>query len=220
MSDILTRKCAHCKEEIYIERYNPSKVMYLDKKYYHSHCLMEMATKKATSKRGKPAQWQKVLDDWWRLENETKRTLEHSWAREDLNDWLIRCYDIAVVPSRFWQIITELEQGKYKSQRCKPVDIATILGAWRWGQKKLNEIDINNKKNHRGPIDDNARLMYDLSNIVNKIPNYLSHLAKTKALEAETQQIKNITKINYDNLEKQVNNNQLDDISNMLDEFF
>lgn len=220
MADILKRKCAHCKEEIYIERYNPSKVMYLDKKYYHSHCLMEMATKKAASKRGKPAQWQKVLDDWWQLENETKITLEHSWAKEDLNNWLIRCYDIAVVPGRFWQIITELEQGKYKSQRCKPVDIVTILGAWRWGQKKLNEIDINNKKNHRGPADDNARLMYDLSIIINKIPNYLSHVAKTKALEAETQQIKNAAKINYNNLEKQTSNNQLDDISSMLDEIF
>ena len=220
MADILKRKCAHCKEEICIERYNPSKVMYLDKKYYHSHCLMEMATKKAASKRGKPAQWQKVLDDWWLLENETKSILEHSWAKEDLNNWLIHCYNITVVPGRFWQIVTELEQGKYKSQKCKPIDMATILGAWRWGQKKLNEIDINNKKNHKGPADDNARIMYDLSIIINKIPNYLSHLAKMKALEAETQQMKNVAKINYDNLEKQASNNQLDDISDMLDEIF
>lgn len=181
---------------------------------------MEMATKKAASKRGKPAQWQKVLDDWWLLENETKSILEHSWAKEDLNNWLIHCYNITVVPGRFWQIVTELEQGKYKSQKCKPIDMATILGAWRWGQKKLNEIDINNKKNHKGPADDNARIMYDLSIIINKIPNYLSHLAKMKALEAETQQMKNVAKINYDNLEKQASNNQLDDISDMLDEIF
>ena len=220
MADILKRKCNHCKETMMIERGNTSNVIYFDEKYYHYDCFIEVATKKASSKRGKPAQWQEALDNLWILENDTIRALEYSWTKDDLNEWLLEHYDVVTVPGRFWQIVAELEQGKYKGKKCKSVKIDIILGAWRWGQQKLNKINMENKKGHKGPIDDNARIMYDLSIIINKIPNYLSHVAKTKALEATTQQMINKTKINYNNLENKASDNKLDDISDMLDEIF
>lgn len=220
MAENITRKCACCKEAITIERNNLANIVYFDKKYYHSNCFVEMATKKASSKRGKPAYWQEALDNLWVLKSETKSMIEHAWAKDDLNDWLLKHYDIATVPSRFWQMIAELEQGKYKGKKCKPIKVETILGTWQWGQKKLNEISINNKKNHKGPKDDNARLSYDLSIVISKVPNYFTHLSKVKALETETKQTMEKTKINYDNLERQTNVNQIDDISDMLDEIF
>lgn len=220
VADVLIRKCAFCKGVITIDKDSIDDVLQYKNKYYHLSCFEVMATEKAASKRGKPVEWQAALGNLRELKNETRSVIEHSWAKDDLNSWLLQHYDISVVPSRFWQIVAELEQGKYKGKKCKPIEISTILGAWQWGQTKLNRININNKKNHKGPKDDNARLSYDLSIIISKVPNYFSHLSKIKALESETKQTTEKTKINYNNLERQTNNNELDDISALLDEFF
>lgn len=185
MAESITRKCACCKEVITIEHNNLSNIVYFDKKYYHSNCFIEMATKKSSSNRGKPAYWQEALDNLWILESETKSMIEHVWAKDDLNDWLLQHYDIATVPSRFWQIIAELERGKYKGKKCKPITVETILGTWQWGQQKLNSIATYNKQMNKGPKDDNARLVYDLAILIQKIPLFLAHQEKQKATKEE-----------------------------------
>lgn len=220
MAETIERKCAKCKDVITINKDSIDYVLQYKGKYYHLGCFETMATEKSLSKKGKPAEWKQALEGIQELKDDTKNMIEHAWAKDDLNDWLLNHYDISAVPSRFWQIIAELERGKYKGKKCKPIKIQTILGTWQWGQKKLNEIDINNKKYHKGPQDDNARLSYDLSIVISKVPNYFTHLSKNKALEAETKHTIEKTKINYDNLEKKANTNQMDDISDLLDEIF
>ena len=182
MSEIITRKCAKCKGEIEIEKDNISSVLQFQDKYYHSDCFISMAEEKAASKRGKPQMWQDALDRVWELEAETKKMLEHYFARDELNVWLFENYDIAMIPSRFWQIVADLEIGKYKGQRCKPVSIATLYGCWTWGQRKLNEIS---QYNNKGPADDNARLVYDLTILISKLPNYLAYKEKQKISKNE-----------------------------------
>ena len=139
-----------------------------------------MAAVKAVSKRGKPEMWQNALDHIWELEADTKKMLEHFWAKDDLNEHLLGNYNIVMIPARFWQIVAELELGMYKGGRCKPVNISTLCGCWKWGQRKLNEINQYNKSHNKGPQDDTARLMYDLAILIGKIPNYLAYKAKQK----------------------------------------
>ena len=180
MAEIITRKCAHCKCEIEIHRNNISDVLQFQDKYYHFDCFETMAATKAASKRGKPEMWQNALDHIWELEAETKKMLEHFWAKDDLNAHLLGNYDVVMIPTRFWQIVAELELGKYKGGRCKPVNISTLCGCWKWGQRKLNEINQYNKSHNKGPQDDTARLMYDLAILIGKIPNYLAYKTKQK----------------------------------------
>lgn len=185
MGDVVTRKCACCKGTIVIDRNDISNVLQFQDKYYHSDCFEAMATEKAASKRGKPQMWQDALDHIWELEAETRKMLEHFWAKDDLNEWLLENYDVTMVPNRFWQIVAELESGVYKRKRCKPVNIDTLCGCWKWGQRKLDEINQYNKSHNKGPTDDNARLMYDLAVLVGKIPNYLAYKEKQKAAQNE-----------------------------------
>lgn len=220
MSNVTERKCARCKGAIVIERGNISDVIYHEKKYYHEECFCELCNKRIASKRGNPAAWQDALDSLWELEAETRKMLEHYWAKDDLNVHLLKNYNVTMVPTRFWQIVADLEIGKYKGKNCKSVDIETLYGCWKWGQRKLNEIDVYNKKNHKGPTDDNGRLMYDLSIIISKIPNYMTHVSKMKAIESNTTHTKAKTKINYDNLEKKTGANDMNDISDLLDDIF
>ena len=179
-----------------------------------------MATEKAASKRGKPQMWQDALDHIWELEAETKKMLEHFWAKNDLNEWLLANYDVTIIPSRFWQIVAELESGMYKRKRCKPIKISDLYECWKWGQRNLNKIAVNNKMNHRGPENDVDRLRYDLAVLITKYPSFLKHKSKTSATvlanKLETKQ----PKIDYGVLEKNNNNNDENDILDFIDEMF
>ena len=216
MAEIITRKCACCKGEIEIDKKNISNILYFQDKYYHLNCFEVMAAEKTTSKRGKPQMWQDALDRIWELEEETKKMLEHFIAKDELNVWLLEHYNITMIPTRFWQVVADLEMGKYKGKRCKPVAVDTLCGCWQWGQKKLNEINQYNKSHSKGPIDDTARLMYDLAVLVGKVPNYLAYKEKKKLARNEMAR----TAIVHDDIDmskiaqgKQIKRKDISDIS-------
>lgn len=219
MADVLERKCAKCKGTIEIERNNITDVIYFDKKYYHSSCFESMANQKAASKRGKPAMWQEALDNIWALEADTKKMLEHFWAKDDLNTWLLDHYDIVMVPSRFWQIIADLESGKYKGKNCKPIDIIQLCKMWIWGQRHLDKIALGNKSKLNGPTNDVDRLRYDLAILISHLADYKKHVAKVQAQEAERQlRQKETVKVDYSKIKTVNKTNGLDDISDLLDD--
>lgn len=220
MGDVITRKCDKCKGEIAIDRNNITNVVYFDKKYYHTSCFEDRAKQRSASNRGNPKHWQNALDDLWTLESETKKALEHSFFERDLNDWLLTNYNIATVPTRFWQILSELESGIYKGKRCKPIDAGILYGCWKWGQRKLNEINQYNKYHNKGPANDSARLVYDLTILIDKIPNYLAYKEKQTYAKAEMSR----TTINNDDIDmSRVGYSRLTskkDISDISDDIF
>lgn len=220
MADVLVRKCAKCKGEIVIHKNSISNVIQFQNKYYHYDCFEILATEKAASKRGKPQMWQEALDNIWVLEDETKKMLEQFIAKDELNTWLLEHYNITSVPTRFWQIVADLEGGMYKGKRCKPVSIVTLCGCWKWGQKRLNQIALTNKSNRKGPSNDSDRLRYDLAILISHTEDFKKHQSKIKAMEIE-RQIASKENINIDyNKIKTANNSNggLDDISDLLEE--
>ena len=220
MADVIKRKCIRCKGEIIVNRENIKDIVCYQGKYYHTACFELHATQRAASKRGNPEQWQDALDSLWVLEAETKKALERFWAKDDLNAWLLDHYDVAVVPTYFWQVVTDLEIGKYKQQRCKPITVERLYKMWIWGQKHLDGIAEKNKINHTGPKNDVDRLRYDLAILISHTEDYKKHLAKIQSLEAERQQRqKEIVKVDYNKIKpEQKANSGLDDISDLLDE--
>jgi hypothetical protein len=222
MPDVILRKCGGCSDTIEINRNNITDILHYKNKYYHSKCFCEIAEKRSKTKRSTAVEWQTALDNLWELEADTKKMLESAWVKDDLNMYLLSQYNISIVPSRFWQIVADLGGGRYKGRVCKPVTMETLLGAWRWGQKKLDSISRSNKMNHKGPASDDARVMYDLSIIISKVPNYLSHKSKMQMLQAEDKKEAARQHINYDNVQKTKvdNNGGLDDISGLLDDIF
>ena len=219
---IIMRKCNGCKSAMQIERNNVSNIIFFKGAYYHMECFCDIAEKRSKAKRNTAVEWQTALDNLWELEADTKKMLESAWIKDDLNEWLLNHYNITTVPSRFWQVLADLERGIYKGKKCKSVTMETLLEAWKWGQKKLDSISRSNKMNHKGPTSDDARIMYDLSIIISKVPNYLSHKSKMKMLQAEEKRESAKTHINYDNVQKNKieNNGGLDDISSLLDDIF
>lgn len=225
MPNIITRKCAKCKGVIEIDVDDIRDVVYFNKLYYHEDCFIAMAQQKAASKRGKPQMWQGALDNIWNLEAETKKMLESYVAKDELNEWLLSNYDVSMVPSYFWQLVVDLESGKYKNKKCKPINISTLYSMWRWGQKRLNQIALKNKENNRGPQTDNDRIRYDLSILLSHLEDFKRYQNKVKAekVEAQASAQKENKNIDYKaiNKIKEINTKrQEDDISDILDEIF
>ena len=81
--------------------------------------------------------------------------------------------------------MADLERGSYKGKRCRPISMEMLLGVWKWGQRKLDEIAANNRANHKGPQNDEARLVYDLAILVGKVPSYLVYKEKQKSAAIE-----------------------------------
>lgn len=224
MKKVIDRKCNACKQSIKIHRDNVEGVVHHKNFYYHTVCFCELAEHKAKLKSGKPAEWQSALEHIEDLEREAKELITRNSARparrtDCLNDYLIAQYNVSAVPnSSFWMAVNELENGFYKGRRCKKVPVETLLEAWKWGQRKLDEINKKNKIHHRGPQDDSSRILYDFAILVTKIPNYLAYKAKQEAEQAAAKV--NTSHINYNNIQKTSTQMEgLDDISDMLDDF-
>jgi hypothetical protein len=222
MDNIVTRKCAKCKGEIKINKNNITGVIQFQGKYYHYDCFESTATQKVSSKRGKPKMWQEALDNIWTIEEETKQVLAHIIAKDDLNTWLLDHYDISVVPSYFWQLVADLENGTYKQKKCKPVKAQLLYKMWIWGQKHLDKIAANNKAKHKGPSNDEQRLNYDLAIVVQHVGDYKKHITSTKEEQAMVEErIEKQSKINYENLYKQSTSQaHSDSILDLMNEIF
>lgn len=225
VGNTITRKCACCKGIIEIDKNCISDVICFQGKYYHYNCFESMASEKAASKRGKPQMWQDALDQIWELEAETKKALEQFIAKDELNAWLLSNYDIVTVPSYFWQLVADLEGGMYKRKRCKPVSTTMLYSMWRWGQKRLNQIDVKNKERKMGPQTDNDRIRYDLSILLSHTEDFKRHQRRVKAekAESEAENKRNDKSINYTSISKSKEDSKKykeDSINDILDEIF
>ena len=220
MGNVATRKCACCKNEIVIDVDDVRDVVYFEGLYYHSTCFEEMAARKAASKRGKPQKWQDALDRLWELEAESKRMIEYRIAQDELNEWLLEHYDIIEVPKRFWTMLSELALGKYKQRKCKAINIKQFYECWKWGQRKLDEVAIFNKMNHKGPKNDTDRLQYDFAILISKYPLFIKEQSKMKVIRAVDKNEKKQPKIDYKSLGGQSTTNSDSDILDILDEIF
>ena len=219
VDSVVDVKCAECGKTINVERNKIENVLQFKGKYYHSECFKALASKRVASSRGKPEMWSAALDKMSLLEAETKSKLEHRFYSDELNEWLLNHYDISVIPGRFFQIVAGLESGTYKGKRCKPINIGTLLECWKWGQKKLDEIKQYNKINHKGPDNDNSRLMYDLAILIGKMPNYLAYRAKQEATARELVQNANYQDVDMSRI-GQKKQEKKEDISDIFDDLY
>lgn len=218
------RKCNHCKGAITIERgkldnivrFQEGKQFY----YYHSKCFVEKATEKASATKGKPQVWKEALNNIEKLEANAKDTLEHLFDKDDLNDWLLTHYNLASIPTSFWQRIEDIENGKYQGKKCKPVSAKTIFKTWEWGQDELDKINVANKTKNVGPKSDDVRIIYDLAIIVGKVPAFLAYKAnKTVAVSCESNNNTNYQDVDMSKI-GQKRKETKEDISDLFNDFY
>lgn len=198
-----TRKCGTCGKDIIVSRQNLDNIAFYQGYHHHVGCLVSKAEKGIESGK-RVANWEKLLNKIPELQAESKRRLEYTIIQDEFNDYLLMHYDVTAVSNRFWNIVSDLGLGSYKHKKCNPIDMETIMGTWKWGQKHLDKIAANNKAKHKGPSNDEQRLNYDLAIVVQHVGDYKKHITSTKEEAAMVEErIEKQSKINYENLYKQ-----------------
>lgn len=225
MAKSASRTCAHCKEKIHVTIGDVKDIVCYKNKFYHKKCFEEIALKRS-QKSGKLGEtWKEALENIEKYENEARERIDKCKPTDRLNDWLLDHYDIAATPSgRFWQIVDGIGKGEYKSKRCKPISPELLAEAWKWAQPNLDKINISNKTKNI-VMEGESRIHYDLAIIMSKYPLFLKWKDRQNAKAAAAARDIQTTKINYDSISRQVeenkkNTNEIGDISDLLDELF
>lgn len=224
MAKATERKCNACKQSIKIDKNNIHDIVYYKKLYYHSECFVERALRLSQSSSKNAAEWADALSRVGELEENAKAVITtgivYKGAQDDLNDYLLSQYKVVSIPSRFWQVLADLNRGIYRCKRCNKVSTEVILEAWKLAQSDLDDIDRGNRLNYRGPANDEQRLSYDFAIVVRRVPEYLAYKAKREAAEADRKMRKQETvNIDYSKIKATSNNDDgLDDISALLDD--
>lgn len=218
----MIRKCSACLNPIEIDKNHTSNVVFYKKKYYHSSCFCNLAMKRSQSKIKSASEWKDALDNLLELEAETENMLKSAIAKDELNEWLLFHYDIAVVPARLWQIIADLDRGMYKGRRCKPISMEMLVSMWKWGQRRLDEIAANNRANHKGPSNGDDRIRYDLAILLGHTNDYIKYTQRNKEEAADiAAKVQNAKKFDYEKIyEQSQKKTETDNILDLMNDIF
>ena len=219
MAEKTTRKCGQCGNQITISRHNLNNIAFYKNKFYHAGCFAEKANIGMKSKRYME-HWKNVLDNIGEYQSEAKRRLEHAMVRDEFNQYLLENYDVVVVSERFWNIIEDIANGNYKHKKCKPIDMETIMGTWKWGQTHLNNIAAHNKANNKGPQNDELRLNYDLAIVLQHVGEYLQEQKKREMNIQEVRKNTSFDEIDVSKIGQKKQEKKEEDIEDIFDDFF
>lgn len=214
----MQKKCAYCKEIIDIDIDNIQGVAYFKSQYYHSQCLLNIAAERAKKKRH-AAYWDTMENDIVTYEVSAKQTIMNIAGKDMLNEHILMHYNVVAVPQRLWEILSDLGNGKYKSKKCRPVSSLDIYGTWAWGQSKLDETAKYNKANHKGPENDDARILYDLAIVISKVPVYWKYKEKQVANANEIHNINVQDNIDLSKISK-IKSRKKESIGDIFDDLY
>lgn len=219
----IKRKCGCCGESFYISKNNIDSAIYYDKKTYHSSCFINMCQRRSEMKRVDVSQkWTWVLNHLETIKNETYSHLFDAIEKEEIFNFIKDTYDITVIPTTVWQKLNNIYAGTFKGMSVG-IQPSHLLDMWKRKIDMLN--GIANKNEIKGiHMQPDQRLNYDLSILVNKYDSYLKWLEKQKIIEAEkdVEKSQNIVSqsIGYNNQSKNVDVDNSDDISDLVDDIF
>lgn len=215
-----TRKCGKCGEQITIDRQSLNEIVFYQNKFYHIDCFVEKANQGMNSTRY-AKHWQEVLDRLSEFQAEARRRLEHYMIRDEFNNYLLANYDVCTVSERFWQIVEDIENGSYKRKKCKPVDMQLLMDTWKWGQKNLDKIALNNKARNKGPKNDEQRLNYDLAIVLQHVGDYKKYKVKEQMNITEARRNSTFDEIDMSKLgQTKTQTESKEDISDIFADFY
>lgn len=219
-----TRKCEYCKDTINVgNKDNLGHVLLYKKKYYHKECFVELAESRVAAQNRYSASWQLALDNIDQLVEDARLLITVKVKTDVLDEYLRLHYNINEAngfKTSFWATIADIGNGVYRHRRCAKIDCDTLVDMWKWGQNKLDKINVQNKS--RGVVmEGEERVIYDLAILMNKYGFYLKHKAKEAVAIAEATREINAPKdkIDYNIMSKNAKSDTKD-IASIIDDIF
>lgn len=212
------RKCGTCGNDIIVSRHNLDNVVFYQNRYHHIECILDKIEQGIKSGK-RIANWEKLQNRISELQEKAKENLYHGVVRDEFNEYLLEYYDVVSISNRFWQIVEEIENGIYKRKKCRPIDIETLMEAWKWGQKNLDKIAASNRAKNKGPQNDEQRLNYDLAIVLQHINQYKKYIEKKQMNITETRRNSTFDEVDMSKIgQKEIEKKE--GISDIFEDFF
>lgn len=183
------RKCFNktCPTPVIIGFNTFKDVVYYENKYYHKHCFLELIEKRTEQAKNKTTKqylkWMEVKKNLNEILSFSEQHIRNSLYKDVLNDFLLKTYNMTVIPSYIWLKLTQITKGEYKNISVK-IPLSEILDMWERQMKFLDKLAYDNMTKGKELINGD-RINYDLSVLLNKYDSYLQWKEKNKVLDIE-----------------------------------
>lgn len=197
MTDVLTVKCAYCKEVIELDLNKAQQLVKYDNSYYHKKCFQEMCEKKLSSQNGKikKEKWLKALYEIDEYNRKARLALEPRLLEDKVYRFILDNYNyIGSVPAYVFTKLKSIYSGTYRGL-AKPIPPSDLLDMWKRQMKFLKE-----KRAfliQKGTMDEDnptGQVNYDLAVLVGKYDSYLRWKEKQKLNEVDKKNNENFVK--------------------------
>lgn len=188
MGDVLTVKCAYCKEEIELDLDKAQQLVKYSNNYYHKECFQKMCEEKLASKnnRIKKEKWLSALSHIDDYNHKARVSLEPRLLEDKVYRFILDNYNfIGSVPAYVFTKLKSIYNGTYRGL-AKPIPPSDLLDMWKRQMKYLknNRVFLIQK----GKMDEDNpthQVNYDLAVLVGKYDSYLRWKEKQKLNEVD-----------------------------------
>lgn len=180
---LIHRKCDECKRTLIIDRNNSSNCIIFDGKAFCYNCFIKSCTRKAANPRTKKI-WKEALEDLDSVVNETKSSIQKTYLRDDIFNYMLKMYDVTFIPSKIFTKLAAINDGTYVGLG-KGIPLQEFFAMWKDCQTNLNEAARQYARRNNKTLDGPNRINYDIAILVGK---YDTWKARKKAAQVEKEQ--------------------------------
>ena len=180
---LIHRKCDECKRTLVIDRNNSTNCILFDGKAFCYNCFIKSCTRKAVNPRAKKV-WREALEDLDRIESETKSSIQKTYLRDDIFNYMLKMYDVTFIPSKIFTKLAAIDDGTYVGLG-RAIPLQEFFAMWKDYQTNLDETARQYAHRNNKTLDWPNRINYDIAILVGK---YDTWKAKKKAAQVEMEQ--------------------------------
>ena len=188
MADVLTAKCAYCKEIVELDLNKVQQLVKYDNSYYHKECFQKMCEAKLSSSNRniRKEKWLSALSKIDEYNQQARLALEPRLLEDKVSRFILDHYNyLGSVPAYVFTKLRSIYKGTYRGL-AKPIPPSDLLDMWRRQMKylKQNRVFLIQK----GTMDEDNpthQVNYDLAVLVGKYDSYLRWKEKQKLNEVD-----------------------------------
>ena len=128
--------------------------------------------------------WREALDDLDRIESETKSSIQKTYLRDDIFNYMLKMYDVTFIPSKIFTKLAAIDDGTYVGLG-RAIPLQEFFAMWKDYQTNLDEAARQYVHRNNKTLDGPNRINYDIAILVGK---YDTWKAKKKAAQVEMEQ--------------------------------
>ena len=218
-----TFRCPQCETDCVIEANSLDDFIVFENKYYHKmveagcSCGHNHEHEHEHHHHGLLGKLKEALEQYPKLEEESKQRLTDLYIQDALYCFLLRYYSLTVIPVFFWKKLADLTNGRYPNVSVA-ITYKHIYDMWRRRANYLNKLADTNKTKGK-EMTGEQRLHYDLAVLINQYDSYLRFLEREKIKEATEEVHKPVVSSMIARPQK-VQNDDNDNIDALVDEVF